>query len=145
VGVASVPKPPPKHGGSMNIKDFDNFDNETARVLVTEVDLAEGWENLCKTKKNILKIEQASLKKDGYIILLREHTLKDGRVTHRVVDTGSLEIDGVDGRDAPDFSDAYFSAGEFKDGTKMSDEELNELANEHPDILEEMIYNHASD
>jgi hypothetical protein len=129
----------------MNIKDFDNFDNETARVLVTEVDLAEGWENLCKTKKNILKIEQASLKKDGYIILLREHTLKDGRVTHRVVDTGSLEIDGVDGRDAPDFSDAYFSAGEFKDGTKMSDEELNELANEHPDILEEMIYNHASD
>ena len=66
-------------------------------------------------------------------------------MTRKVVDTGSLEIDGVDVRDAPDFSDAYFSAGEFKDGTKMSDEELNELAEEHPDILEEMIYNHASD
>ena len=84
-------------------------------------------------------------KADGLIVLQRIHTLKDGRRVHKVVDTGSLEIDGVDGRDAPDFSDAYFSAGEFKDGTKMSDEELNELAEEHPDILEEMIYNHASD
>ena len=129
----------------MNNKDCDSFQNKTDRIEVTEADLAEGWENLCKTKKVIHEIEQASLKKEGIIVLLREHTLKNGRVTHKVVDTGSLEIDGVDGRDAPDFSDAYFSAGEFKDGTKMSDDELNELADEHPDILEEMIYNQASD
>jgi len=64
-------------------------------------------------------------------------------INGKVVDTGSLEIDGVDGRDAPDFSDAYFSAGQFKDGTVMSDEELNELADEHPDILAEKIYHHA--
>ena len=63
----------------------------------------------------------------------------------KAVDTGSLEIDGVDGRDAPDFCDAFFSAGEFEDGTKMSDEELNELADEHPDLLEEKIYHNASD
>ena len=63
----------------------------------------------------------------------------------KAVDTGSLEIDGVDGRDAPDFCDAFFSAGEFEDGTKMSDEELNELADEHPDLLYEKIYDHASD
>jgi len=129
----------------MNIKDCDNFQNKTDRIEVTEADLAEGWEAHCRTDKILAGMEQAHLKKEGFIVLQRLHTLKNGRVTHRVVDTGSLEIDGVDGRDAPDFSDAYFSAGEFKDGTKMSDEELNELANEHPDILEEMIYNHASD
>lgn len=129
----------------MNIKDCDNFQNKTDRIEVTEADLAEGWENHCRTDKMLAKTEQAHLKKEGIIVLQRLHTLKNGRVTHRVVDTGSLEIDGVDGRDAPDFSDAYFSAGEFKDGTKMSDEELNALADEHPDILEGMIYNHASD
>jgi hypothetical protein len=129
----------------MNIKDCDNFQNKTDRIEVTEADLAEGWEAHCRTDKILAGMEQAQLKKEGFIVLQRLHTLKNGRVTHKVVDTGSLEIDGVDGRDAPDFSDAYFSAGEFKDGTKMSDEELNELANEHPDILEEMIYNHASD
>lgn len=129
----------------MNIKDCDNFQNKTDRIEVTEADLAEGWENLCKTKKVIHEIEQASLKKEGIIVLLREHTLKNGRVTRRVVDTGSLEIDGVNYWDAPDFCDAFFSAGKFKDGTKMSDEELNALADEHPDILEKMIYNQASD
>ena len=129
----------------IDIEDCDSFQNKTDRIEVTEADLAEGWENLCKTKKIIHKIEQASLKKEGFIVLLREHTLKNGRVTRKVVDTGSLEIDGVDGRDAPDFSDAYFSAGQFKDGTDMTDEELNELAAEHPDLLYEKIYHYASD
>ena len=128
----------------IDIEACDSFQNKTDRIEVTEADLAEGWENLCKTKKIIHKIEQASLKKEGFIVFLREHTLKNGRVTRKVVDTGSLEIDGVDGRDAPDFSDAYFSAGEFKDGTKMSDEELGELADEHPNILEERIYHNAT-
>jgi len=129
----------------MNIKDCDNFQNKTDRIEVTEADLAEGWEAHCRTDKILAGMEQAHLKKEGFIVLQRLHTLKNGRVTHKVVDTGSLEIDGVDGRDAPDFCDAFFSAGEFKDGTKMSDDELNELADEHPDILEEMIYNQASD
>jgi len=129
----------------MKIKDYHIVGNKTDRIEVTEADLAEGWENLCKTNKMLAEMEQASLKKEGLIVLLRKHTLKNGRVTRKVVDTGSLEIDGVDGRDAPDFSDAYFSAGQFKDGTEMSDEELNELAAEHPDLLYEKIYHYASD
>ena len=66
-------------------------------------------------------------------------------VNEKIVDVGSLEIDGVDHRDAPDFSDAFFSAGQFKDGSDMSDDDLNELANQHPELLEEMIYNKAAD
>ena len=122
-----------------------NFSNNSDRFEITEKDRLEGFEHWLLVDKENRVIQQAMDKADGLIVLQRIHTLKDGRRVHKVVDTGSLEIDGVDGRDAPDFSDAYFSAGEFKDGTKMSDDELNELADEHPDILEEMIYNQASD
>jgi hypothetical protein len=86
------------------------------------------------------------MEKDKSKIVLRQLPIgEDRHLVTRVVDVGSLEIDGVNYWDAPDFCDAFFSAGQFEDGTAMNDEELNELANEHPDILEKMIYNHASD
>lgn len=40
----------------------------------------------------------------------------------------SLEIDGIDYRDAPDFSDAYFCYGEYKDGTPLPDSVLEDLS-----------------
>lgn len=122
-----------------------NFSNNSDRFEITEKDRLEGFEHWLLVDKENRAIQQAMDKADGLIVLQRIHTLKDGRRVHKVVDTGSLEIDGVDGRDAPDFSDAYFSAGQFKDGTEMSDEELNELAAEHPDLLYEKIYHYASD
>jgi hypothetical protein len=122
-----------------------NFYNNSDRFEITEKDRLEGFEHWLLVDKENRVIQQAMDKADGLIVLQRIHTLKDGRRVHKVVDTGSLEIDGVDGRDAPDFSDAYFSAGQFKDGTEMSDEELNELAAEHPDLLYEKIYHYASD
>lgn len=122
-----------------------NFSNNSDRFEITEKDRSEGFEHWLLVDKENRVIQQAMDKADGLIVLQRIHTLKDGRRVHKVVDTGSLEIDGVDGRDAPDFSDAYFSAGQFKDGTDMTDEELNELAAEHPDLLYEKIYHYASD
>ncbi len=121
-----------------------DFDNKSDRFEITEQERSESWTHWLAVDKENRVIQQAMDKAEGLIVLQRTHTL-DGRRVHKVVDTGSLEIDGVDGRDAPDFSDAYFSAGQFKDGTEMSDEELNELAAEHPDLLHEMIYHHASD
>ena len=47
----------------------------------------------------------------------------------------SLEVDGLDGDDYPDFCDAYFSYAEFEDGTPLNDEQLEELADENPEIL----------
>ena len=122
-----------------------NFSNNSDCFEITEKDRSEGFEHWLLVDKENRVIQQAMDKADGLIVLQRIHTLKDGRRVHKVVDTGSLEIDGVDGRDAPDFSDAYFSAGQFKDGTDMTDEELNELAAEHPDLLYEKIYHYASD
>lgn len=55
----------------------------------------------------------------------------------RVVD---LQVDGVDGSDYPDFSDAYFSYGCYEDGTELTDEELNELTDSHGDIVNQMAF-----
>lgn len=55
----------------------------------------------------------------------------------RVVD---LEVDGVDGRDYPDFSDAYFSYACYEDGTELTDDELNELTESHSDVVNEMAF-----
>jgi hypothetical protein len=55
----------------------------------------------------------------------------------KVVD---LEVDGVDSRDYPDFSDAYFSSGCYEDGTPLTEEELDRLTILADDVLWEMAY-----
>jgi hypothetical protein len=51
-----------------------------------------------------------------------------------------LEVDGVDSRDYPDFSDAYFSSGCYEDGTPLTDDELNKLTDLAGDVLWEMAF-----
>jgi hypothetical protein len=51
-----------------------------------------------------------------------------------------LEVDGVDSRDYPDFSDAYFSGGCYEDGTPLTDDELERLNDLAADVLWEMAY-----
>ena len=46
------------------------------------------------------------------------------------VNYGSIEIDGVDSNDYPDFVDAYVISAEFEDGTPLSEEELDQLTDE---------------
>ena len=128
----------------LNIEDYDKFENKTDRPIISKAELSKAWYQHQIRTIDLQLMEQAALKKEGYIVLLREHTLENGRITRKVVDTGSLELDGVDGRDAPDFSDAFFSSGKFKDGTDMTDDELIELADQHPDLLYDLIYHHAA-
>jgi hypothetical protein len=61
-------------------------------------------------------------------------------VNGKEVDRNSLEIDGVDTGDYPDFVDTYFSYAEFIDGTVLSDLELDELSTEFMDVAQEMAY-----
>jgi len=61
-------------------------------------------------------------------------------INGKEVDVRSLEVDGVDTRDYPDFVDAYFSAGSFADGTDLSDDELSQLTDEHGDLLHELVF-----
>lgn len=58
-----------------------------------------------------------------------------------VVDLGSLQIEGIYMDDYPDFCDAYFSEGHKLDGTKLTDEELDKLTDDFPDMVHEMALN----
>jgi hypothetical protein len=46
----------------------------------------------------------------------------------REINYSSLEIDGIDTNDAPDFCDAYFCYGEYTDGTPLPDSVLEDLS-----------------
>ena len=59
--------------------------------------------------------------------------------TYKVINYASLEVDGIDTKDYPDFCDAYFSHGEYEDGEEMSDEALQELSEKNPDLLYDKI------
>jgi len=47
-----------------------------------------------------------------------------------MVDFKSLELDGIDSRDYPDFCDAYISGGYYLDGTPLADDVLEVLSND---------------
>ena len=46
------------------------------------------------------------------------------------VNYNSIELDGIDSDDYPDFVDAYVISAEFEDGTPLSEEELQQLTDE---------------
>lgn len=54
----------------------------------------------------------------------------------------TIVIGGIDTRDYPDFSDSYVEYAEWLDGTPLTDEELECLADEHRDLVYEMTMSH---
>ena len=65
-------------------------------------------------------------------------TSEAAMINGKEVDKQSLEIEDVDPNDYPDFSDAFVSKGFFKDGTEMSEDDLNEFNETHSDIVHEL-------
>lgn len=54
-------------------------------------------------------------------------------------DVCDVEIDGVDRRDHPDYCDAYFSSAVWCDsGNELDDDDLIQLAEENPGVLNQM-------
>ena len=54
-----------------------------------------------------------------------------------------IEVDGVNTRDYPDFSDAYATYAVWKDsGEELSDEELDGLTDQHGDVIHELAHEH---
>lgn len=58
-----------------------------------------------------------------------------------IVDLVTLQIEGLDTRDYPDFCDAYFARGNKLDGTPLNDDELTDLTENYPFTLHEMALN----
>jgi len=52
------------------------------------------------------------------------------------VDINSIEIDGVDTKDYPDFADSFASYAEWSDGDKLTDNELDDFNDEFSDIVQ---------
>jgi hypothetical protein len=47
---------------------------------------------------------------------------------NKEINYDTLEIDGINYNDAPDFSDSYFCYGEYTDGTALPDSVLEDLS-----------------
>ena len=67
--------------------------------------------------------------------------MTDTKIDLEIVDLASLEIEGIDMQDYPDFCDAYFSKGNKLDGTPLTDDELEFLTEDFPFTLHEMALN----
>jgi hypothetical protein len=63
------------------------------------------------------------------------------RIDTTKIDTRVLEFDGIYTWDAPDYCDAHITYAEYKDGTELTDDEI-ELLNEDADFVHEELYNH---
>lgn len=56
------------------------------------------------------------------------------------VERGSIEIDGINPKDYPDFSDAYISAASYVDGTPVDDNDLGQLEDENYGLVNDLAH-----
>ena len=68
--------------------------------------------------------------------LLKEEVSLNGKP----VDVRSIEIDGIDTSDYPDFVDAYVVAADYADGTPLTDDEVQQFQEENYDLVGELIH-----
>jgi hypothetical protein len=61
-------------------------------------------------------------------------------INGKPVNARSIEVDGVDMTDRPDFADAYITYAEFMDGTPLSEEELVQLEQNHGDLVNQAAH-----
>ena len=56
------------------------------------------------------------------------------------VDINSIEIEDIDMRDYPDFSDAFIAYAEDDKGNELDSDQIDFLNDEHYDIINELIH-----
>ena len=56
------------------------------------------------------------------------------------IERGAIELDGVDPKDYPDFSDAYISYAEYVDGTPLTDQEIEQLEKENYGLVNDLAH-----
>jgi len=124
------------------LKDMD-VDGETMEHILRQVGMDDQMGN--QLVNNPAEYEDEVSRAVGESRELRgmaeEELHADSSTVHingRAVDINSLAVDGVDPQDRPDFVDAYFVSGDYMDGTELSDEELEYLWMEYPEIVNDL-------
>lgn len=122
--------------------------NKSSKFESTEAEMSEAWQHhlqYMKEEQEHRQEVQKILAKEGKIILLDSsfYISECHHLCQRCVDIASIEIDGIDGRDYPDFSDAFVSAASWDDGTPLNEDELNELQDQHSDLIYSIISDRA--
>ena len=70
---------------------------------------------------------------------VNDPSLQEENTTYKFKDLDMVEIEDVNIKDYPDFSDAFFSYAEIN-GRPLTDEELDNLTDNYPDELNQMAH-----
>jgi 6-pyruvoyl-tetrahydropterin synthase len=104
----------------------------------------DGMSALAKAGREGASQEELGKIKDKY--MKKEDAVSEGPMTAPVknngkeVDINTLEVTIPDTTDYPDFSDAHFVSGQYTDGTPIDDQDLDDLARTHGDLLHVMAH-----
>jgi len=128
------------------LKDMD-VDGETMEYILRQVGMDDQIANQLVNNPAEYKDEVSrSVGESRELRGMAEQELHDNsstvHVNGRAVDINSLDVDGVDPNDRPDFVDAYFVSGNYEDGEELSDEELDHLTSEYPEIVGDLANQH---
>ena len=106
---------------NINMKDaLDLFSNKLDAMSALDEAKLNNVDQIIEAKSNLVKIK-----------------VKGKQIK---VNIDTLEIEGIDTRDYPDFVDAFFSYAEDHKGKELSDDELDVLTDEHSDLINELIF-----
>ena len=67
-------------------------------------------------------------------------TSKDVKFKGKKVNVDSIEIEDIDRRDHPDYSDAFISYAEYTNGKKLTDKELEDFQDENYELVNWLIF-----
>ena len=131
-----------------NILDnFNRIAQEPVKVeLKSKTKLAESMEQILN--KQFMAEKSTSEQQASTIVAEAGPKLAESlgeMINGKEVDMHSLEVGGIDYGDYPDFVDAYFEAGNFVDGTPLSDHDLEQLTSERGDLVSELASEHMID
>jgi hypothetical protein len=100
---------------------------ESVRPKMTKAQLIE---SVVRNSKTIFSVKD----------FISENTNAPITLNGKKINVGSIDIDGVDKNDYPNFVDAYFSYAEFDGGRALTDNELEKLTDEQGVLLNSQIH-----
>ncbi len=68
------------------------------------------------------------------------HEIMDYPINGKEVDISSIQLDGIDRNDYPDFADAYACSANFEDGSELNDEELEQLNSDYGEVINQLAH-----